>query len=132
VEERAPRAILASEKWRQTCPHGVIFNLGADLPRTAVGCAFDQLQLEQARTIGTPASRLGLLRRDGTPKPVLAGGKFGPCDLPFQALPRGRWAVCMLTGQTPGVWLAAFILAKQAGFTWIQYSNQPLKPASCT
>ena len=131
--------ILASEKVAADFARTALFSIWAhDCHGLLWWCAFDQLQLEQAPYDWNACEReLGLLRRDGTPKPVLAElGKFGAFlqGLPIQALPPRRVeAVCMLTeGQDSwGVAYAAFILAKQAGFDLeFQYSDQPLKPAS--
>jgi hypothetical protein len=100
-------------------------------------CAFDQLHLEQAPYDWAACEReLGLLRRDGSPKPVLAEiGKFARFlhGLDFPVLPpRRREAVCLLSvGQDSwGVAFSSFILARQAGFDLeFQYADQPLKPA---
>jgi hypothetical protein len=84
-------------------------------------CAHDQTELAQAPYdwVGVE-SELGLLRNDGTPKPVLREmGAFRDFlrSLPFALLPpRRSEAVCILT-QGQDDWAAAFgsfVLAKQA------------------
>lgn len=86
-------------------------------------CAHEQSHLEHAPYDWCAVEReLGLLRRDGSPKPVLdeltAFRRFLD-GLPFDALPpRTTEAVCLLSsGQDHwGVAYSSFILAKQAGF----------------
>ncbi len=118
------RATLFS-LWAHDC-HGLIW-----------WCANDQTHLKHAPYDWCAVEReLGLLRVDGTAKPVL--GEMGAFrrfldTLPFPTLPaRRRQAVCVLTrGQdTWGVAYSTFILAKQAGFdVEFQYHDQPLKEA---
>jgi hypothetical protein len=130
--------ILASESIAADFVRTELFSLWAnDCHGLLWWCASDQLHLEHAPYDWAACEReLGLLRRDGTSKPVLNEiGKFAAFlqGLPIRALPPRRTeAVCILTeGQdTWGVAYSAFILARQAGFDLeFQYSDQPLKPA---
>ena len=130
--------ILASEKVAADFVRTVLFSLWAhDCHGLMWWCAFDQLHLEQAPYDWAACEReLGLLRRDGTPKPVLEEiSRFAEFldRIPLAALPPRRTeAVCILSeGQdTWGVAYSSFILAKQAGFDIeFQYADQPLKPA---
>ena len=131
--------ILASEAVAADFVRTVLFSLWAhDCHGLMWWCAFDQLHLEQAPYDWAACEReLGLLRRDGTPKPVLSEiGQFAKFlqSIPLKALPQHRTeAVCILSeGQdTWGAAFSSFILAKQAGFDLeFQYADQPLKPAN--
>lgn len=100
-------------------------------------CAFDQAHLSHPPYDWFTVEReLGLLRADGSPKPIMEElGRFRRFldRLPVSALPpRQTHAVCVLTpGQDS--WAAAysaFLLGQQAGLELeFQYSDQPLKPA---
>jgi hypothetical protein len=131
--------ILASEAIAADFVRTALFSLWAhDCHGLLWWCAFDQLHLEHAPYDWAACEReLGLLRKDGAPKPVLAEiGKFAQFlqGLGFGTLPaRRREAVCILSeGQDSwGVAFSSFILAKQAGFDLeFQYADQPLKPAN--
>lgn len=85
-------------------------------------CAHDQTELTHAPYDWNGVeTELGLLRNDGTPKPVLremAGFAEFLRGLPFKALPRRRTeAVCLLTHNQDdwAVAYGSFVLAKQAG-----------------
>lgn len=118
------RACLFS-LWANDC-HGLLW-----------WCANDQTALAHAPYDWHAVEReLGLLRVDGSAKPVLhALTAFRDFldGLPFGALPlRTREAVCILTdGQDHwGVAFSTFVLAKQAGFDLeFQYETQPIKDA---
>ena len=124
VAARFARACLFS-LWAHDC-HGFLW-----------WCAFDQTNLSHAPYDWNQMEReLGLLRVDGSPKPVLSAiGAFREMldDLPISSLPtRTREAVCILTeGQDHwGVAYTTFILAKQAGFDLeFQYCSQPIRDA---
>jgi len=100
-------------------------------------CAHDQLALDYAPYDWLAVEReLGLVRTDGTPKPVLR--EFGAFrreleSLPFSELPRRRIdAVCVLTpGQDNwGVAYSTFVLAKQAGLdVRFHYADRALPDA---
>ena len=102
-------------------------------------CASDQTELTHPPYDWTAVEReLGLLRMDGTPKPVLLEmQRFRNWreKLPVTILPpRKIHAICVLTnGQDH--WAAAytsFILAKQAGLNIAyQHVEQPLQDAPC-
>jgi len=100
-------------------------------------CAADQAHLQHAPYDWCTVEReLGLLRLDGSAKPVLKSiSAFREMldGLPFRTLPlRRREAVCILTESQDhwGVAYSAFILAKQAGFDLeFQHSTQPLRDA---
>ena len=115
-----------------------LFSLWAhDLRGLLWWCAADQTQLPHAPYDWYAMEReLGLLRVDGTPKPVLGElGRFARfiSGLPLSALPqRVKEGVCILSDAQDqwGVAYSAFVLAKQAGFDLeYQYEAQPLKPA---
>jgi hypothetical protein len=118
------RTILFS-LWAHDC-HGLLW-----------WCAFDQILLQHPPYDWTAFEReLGLIRADGTPKPVLKEiGTFGAWvrGLPFEALPRRTCqAVCILTEDQDswGAAYSSFILAKQAGFDIrFQFAGQPLLDA---
>lgn len=131
--------ILASEAVAADFVRTVLFSLWAhDCHGLMWWCAFDQLHLEHAPYDWAACEReLGLLRRDGTPKPILEEiSKFAGFlqRIPLNSLPPRRTeAVCLLSeGQDSwGAAFSSFILAKQAGFDLeFQYADQPLKPAS--
>jgi hypothetical protein len=131
--------ILASEALAADFVRTALFSLWAhDCHGLMWWCAFDQLHLEQAPYDWAACEReLGLLRRDGAPKPVLHEiARFAKylAALPLKALPpRLTEAVCLLSqGQDAwGVAFSSFILAKQAGMDLeFQYADQPLKPAN--
>ncbi|HEX2948074.1 MAG TPA: beta-mannanase [Armatimonadota bacterium] len=100
-------------------------------------CANEQTELTHAPYDWCAVEReLGLLRVDGSPKPVLTTiGAFREflTTLPFTTLPQHtREAVCILTqGQDHwGTAYSSYILAKQAGFDLeFQYAEQPIKEA---
>ncbi len=100
-------------------------------------CAFDFGHLSQAPYDWDAYEReLGLLRRNGTPRPALTElGRFGQFiqQLPMRSLPpRHTDAVCILSeGQDQwAIAYSAFVLAKQAGLDIaFQYADQPLKDA---
>lgn len=100
-------------------------------------CANDQTNLSQTPYEWNAVEReLGLLRNDGTPKPVLQEmGDFTKflTAWPYDNLPSNiKEGVCILSqGQDQwGVGYASFILAKQAGFDFeFQFADQPLKAA---
>lgn len=130
--------ILASEQVAADFVRTALFSLWAhDCHGLLWWCAFDQLHLEHAPYDWAACEReLGLLRQDGTPKPVLMEmSRFAQWlqQQPLPALPpRRREAVCILSeGQDSwGVAFSSFILAKQAGLDLeFQYADQPLKPA---
>ncbi len=130
--------MIASDRIAADFIHSALFSLWAhDCHGLVWWCAFDQILLEQAPYDWHSFEReLGLVRTDGSPKPVLAElGEFGAWlkSLPFTALPEfTRDAVCILT-EEQDAWAAAyssFVLAKQAGFDLeFQHAGQPLKPA---
>lgn len=101
-------------------------------------CANDQTELGHAPYDWSAVEReLGLLRTDGSAKPVL--GELGAFktfleSLPFAALPeRTKEAVCIITSEQDqwGAAYSSFILAKEAGFDIeFQYSSQPIKQSS--
>ena len=101
-------------------------------------CAFDQTELSHAPYDWYAVEReLGLLRTDGSKKPVLDEmGKFTTFikGLPDKSLPeRIKDGVCILTADQDhwGTAFGAFMLAKQAGFDIeFQFASQPLKPSS--
>lgn len=86
-------------------------------------CAHDQCDLEHAPYDWISMERqLGLLNRDGSPKPVMEA-LTGVCQdlqqLPFSTLPpRQADAICILTNDQDqwGVAYSAFVLSQQAGF----------------
>lgn len=100
-------------------------------------CASDQEKLKHAPYDWYAVEReLGLLRSDGTAKPLLKEmGKFGDFlkKLPFRELPdRMIDAICILSnGQDQwGVAYSSMVLAKQAGFDMVfRYESQPLPDA---
>lgn len=101
-------------------------------------CAFDLGHLSHAPYDWDAYEReLGLIRQDGTPRPVLGElNRFRQFvdALPVQQLPpRQTEAVCILSeGQdTWAIAYSTFVLTKQAGFDLVfQYADQPLKDAS--
>ncbi|MBN2390790.1 MAG: cellulase family glycosylhydrolase [Anaerolineae bacterium] len=114
-----------------------LFSLWAhDLRGLLWWCASDQTALTHAPYDWHAMEReLGLLRSDGTPKPVIKElGKFRALvdGLPQPLPPRVKEAVCILSDAQDqwGVAYSTFILAKQAGFDLeFQYETQPLKDA---
>lgn len=100
-------------------------------------CSNDLGSLEHAPYDWNSIEReLGLIKADGTPKPVIHEmHRFGTFleNLPFSSLPkRTKEAICILSiGQDSwGVAFSSFILAKQAGFDLeFQYQDQPIKDA---
>lgn len=118
------RACLVS-LWANDC-HGLLW-----------WCAHDQDHLTHAPYDWHAVEReLGLLRQDGTAKPVLEalrGFREFREGLPWERLPvRERQAICVLSeGQDQ--WAAAlgsFVLAKQAGFDLeFQFGAQPIREA---
>jgi endo-1,4-beta-mannosidase len=131
--------ILASEQVAADFVRAALFSIWAhDCHGLLWWCAFDQLHLEHAPYDWAACEReLGLLRRDGSPKPALVEiGKFARFlqGIDLAALPPRRGeAVCILSeGQDAwGVAYSSFVLAKQAGFDLeFQYADQPLRPAS--
>jgi endo-1,4-beta-mannosidase len=114
-----------------------LFSLWAhDLRGLLWWCASDQTALTHAPYDWYSMEReLGLVRADGTPKPVLKEfGKFRTFldGLPHPLPPRIKEAVCILSDEQDqwGVAYSTFILAKQAGFDLeFQYEAQPLKQA---
>jgi hypothetical protein len=130
--------MLASEKVAADFARTALFSLWAnDIRGFMWWCAHDQTELEHAPYDWCAVEReLGLLRVDGSAKPVLDEiGRFRQFleSLPFDALPpRRREAVCILTDAQDhwGVAFSAFLLAKQAGFDLeFQHETQPLKEA---
>lgn len=117
-----------------------LFSLWAHDCRSLIWwCANDQTDLEHAPYAWTAVEReLGLLRNDGSPKPVLLEMKHfrdWHASLPFDTLPPRRLdAVCLLTHDQDhwGTAYSAFVLAKQAKLD-IAYSyiDQPLPEAPC-
>jgi hypothetical protein len=115
-----------------------LFSLWAhDLRGLLWWCANDQTELTDAPYDWYSMEReLGILRTDGTPKPVLKEfGKFRAFvdNLPQPLPPRNKEAVCILSADQDqwGVAYSAFVLAKQAGFDLeFQYEAQPLKQAN--
>ena len=116
----------------------VLFSLWANDCRALLWwCAFDQDHLSYAPyDWEAHEGELGLVRSDGTSKPVLkeiAGFGSFLKDLPFDALPERRVeAVCLLSEDQDqwGVAFSTFILAKQAGFDLaFRHDNQPLPEA---
>ena len=102
-------------------------------------CSSDQTELTHPPYDWVAVEReLGLLRSDGSAKPVLLElQRFRAWQekLPFAALPVCKAdAVCILT-RSQDHWAAAysaFVLAKQAKLTLeFQYIDQPLRPSSC-
>lgn len=97
-------------------------------------CAHEQTHLENAPYDWISMEReLGLLRTDGSAKPVFSGIKRAAASiraLPFVKLPPRRIdAVCILTEDQDqwGAAYSAFILAKQAGFDIeFCYGDRPL------
>ncbi len=114
-----------------------LFSLWAhDLRGLLWWCASDQTALTAAPYDWYAMEReLGLLRTDGTSRPVLKElGKFRAFvdGLPQPPPPRLKEAVCILSADQDqwGVAYSAFVLAKQAGFDLeFQYEAQPLKEA---
>ncbi len=130
--------VIASEAIAADFIRGCLFSLWAnDCHGLIWWCANDQTNLVHAPYDWHAVEReLGLLRLDGTAKPVLATitafrrllDRLACEPLP----PRVTEAVCILTdGQDHwGVAYASFILAKQAGFDLeFQYETEPVKPA---
>jgi len=100
-------------------------------------CAHEQSHLAHAPYDWCAVEReLGLLRADGTAKPVLdelTAFRALLDTMPFEALPpRTTEAVCLLSRDQDhwGVAYSTFILAKQAGFDLeFRYHDQPLPDA---
>ncbi len=115
-----------------------LFSLWAhDLRGLLWWCASDQTELTNAPYDWYSMEReLGMLRADGTPKPVLEEfGRFRAFvdGLPRPLPPRVKEAVCVLSADQDqwGVAYSTFVLAKQAGFDLeFQYEAQPLKEAN--
>ncbi|MFN2285000.1 MAG: beta-mannanase [Anaerolineae bacterium] len=114
-----------------------LFSLWAhDLRGLLWWCGSDQTALTHAPYDWHAMEReLGLLRSDGTPKPVIKElGKFRAFvdGLPQPLPSRVKEAVCILSDAQDqwGVAYSTFVLAKQAGFDLeFQYETQPLKEA---
>jgi hypothetical protein len=130
--------MIADERTAAAYVRGCLFSLWANGARGLLWwCAHDQDGLDHAPYDWYAVEReLGLLRRDGRPKPVfgeLARFRRLLARLPVRELPaRSREAVCILTQDQDhwGVAYAAFVLAKQAGFDLeFQHESQPLKDA---
>ncbi len=130
--------MIASEKIASDFVRAAMFSLWAhDCHGLLWWCASDQAHLAHAPYDWCTVEReLGLLREDGSAKPVLKeirSFRRMLDGLPFRILPpRTREAVCVLTeGQDQwGVAFSAFALAKQAGFELeFQYAAQPLREA---
>jgi len=129
--------MVASETIAADFIRAGLFSLWAhDLRGLLWWCASDQTELTDAPYDWYAMEReLGLLRTDGTPKPVLAEfGKFRAFvdGLPQPLPPRVKEAVCILSADQDqwGVAYSTFVLAKQAGFDLeFQYEAQPLKEA---
>jgi len=130
--------MLASEPKAADFARSCLFSLWAnDCHGMIWWCANDQTELEHAPYDWKAAEReLGMLRVDGTAKPVLDEmGEFRRFldALPFDALPiRHREAICILTEEQDhwGVAYSSFILAKQAGFDLeFQCQGQPIRDA---
>lgn len=130
--------MIASESITADFARSCLFSLWAnDCHGMLWWCANDQTNLPHAPYDWMAVEReLGLLRTDGSPKPVIEEmGKFRRFvdSLPFSSLPKRTCeAVCILTqGQDQwGAAYSSFILAKQAGFDIeFQYSSQPIKDA---
>jgi hypothetical protein len=102
-------------------------------------CAHDQTELAHAPYDWNGVeTELGLLRKDGTAKPVLREmSDFAEFlrGLPFKALPRRRTeAVCLLTHNQDdwAVAYGSFVLAKQAGLEIeFRHIQQALPEAEC-
>lgn len=130
--------VLASETIAANFIRSCLYSLWAnDCHGLLWWCAFDQHELLHAPYDWNACEReLGLIRVDGTAKPVLAElGKFRQFlnQLPFDKLPpRLTEAVCIITHEQD-TWAAAysaFVLAKQAGFDLTyRFSDQPLPDA---
>ncbi len=130
--------ILASEAIAADFIRSCLFSLWAnDCHGLLWWCSFDQHELLHAPYDWNACEReLGLVRTDGSPKPVLKElGDFAQFiqHLPIPALPpQIKEAVCILSHDQDqwGVAYSAYILAKQAGFDLeFQFSDQPIRPA---
>jgi hypothetical protein len=130
--------MIASEAVAADFIRSCLFSLWAnDCHGLVWWCASDQTELAHAPYDWHAVEReLGLVRNDGSAKPVL-GALTGFRELldrlPVDRLPlRRREAVCVLSeGQDQwAVALGSFALAKQAGFDLeFQYCDQPIRPA---
>jgi hypothetical protein len=130
--------MVADEETAAAFARASLFSLWAHDCRAALWwCACDQGHLTHPPYDWQACeTELGLLRRDGTPKPALheiGAMRSAVQALPFSTLPPRRVeAVCVLTpGQDSwGVGQSAFLLAKQAGFELsFAFADSPL-PAS--
>ncbi|HPT99837.1 MAG TPA: glycoside hydrolase family 2 TIM barrel-domain containing protein, partial [Armatimonadota bacterium] len=130
--------VIASEKIAADYIRSCLFSLWAnDCHGLVWWCANEQTELAHAPYDWHAVEReLGLLRVDGSPKPVLntiTDFRRFLDRLPFRELPpRAREAVCILTEDQDhwGVAYSTFILAKQAGFDLeFQYASQPIREA---
>lgn len=130
--------MLASDAIAADFIRSCLFSLWAhDCQGLMWWCAFDQDHLAHAPYDWNTCEReLGLMFKDGRPKPVLSElGAFREFlgTLPFTQLPVfRREAVCVLSLDQDqwGAAYSAFVLAKQAGFDLeFQYGEQPLKKA---
>ncbi|MCC7491612.1 MAG: hypothetical protein IT204_04665 [Fimbriimonadaceae bacterium] len=131
--------MIASEEVAARFIRSCLFSLWAnDCHGLLWWCANEQTELRHAPYDWHAVEReLGLLRVDGTAKPVLetiSAFRAWHGGLPFDRLPAARReAVCILTeGQDPwAVAYSSFILAKQAGFDLVfRDATQPLPDAA--
>ncbi len=130
--------VIASERVAADFIRSCLYSLWANDAHGLIWwCANEQTELAHAPYDWHAVEReLGLLRVDGTPKPVLdelTAFRRLLDSLPFEALPpRRREAVCILTDAQDhwAVAYSTYVLAKQAGFDLeFQYETQPLRDA---
>jgi len=131
-------AMIASDQHASGFARSCLFSLWAnDCHGFVWWCSSDQTNLTHAPYDWNQTEReLGLLRADGTAKPVLetmSAFRKTLDAMPFETLPpRTREAVCILTEHQDhwGVAYSAYILAKQAGFDIeFQYALEPIRDA---
>lgn len=132
--------MLSNEEASAAFARTNLFSLWANDCRSLIWwCSSDQTELTHPPYTWTAVEReLGLLRNDGSVKPVLLemqSFRRWREALPFDRLPPKRVdAVCLLTRDQDhwGAAYAAYVLAKQAKLEIeYQYIDQPLKESGC-
>lgn len=131
--------MCASDEITARATYASIFSLWAHgIDALFWWCAYDQTELKSAPYDWISCEReLGVLRADGSAKPVLQAMKAAQsaiAEMPILPLPAHTIeAICILTPDqdTWGAAFTCFILAKQAGFDIaFQFADEPLRDAA--